>query len=214
MIHGRVPPPRGIRSQSPNKPFRDRMFLVRLLAGLCLGLTGCLLVFLLPALYFVEQNYGTFLQLAYDVKPGLIQHLEREMLWLRGFLFLGLVATSVVCFFFGRRLLKQMLEPLDSVEDHLRALTRGDWSKPAPEIPSNDADRGFFLTYEYFHRALKSGAESELKMLERIIVDPAQRESYNLWKTLIASQRARLGAGAVSDSSAESSEARPLHRVS
>lgn len=217
MIHGRIPPPRGSRSsEAGKKTYRDRMFLMRLLSGLSLGLAGCLLVFLIPALYFVEQNYGTFMQLAYDVRPGLIQHLEREVIWLRGFLFFGLCATAAVCFFFGRRLLNQLLEPLDDVEDHLRSLTRGDWTKAPPEIPNGDADRSFFLTYEYFHRSLRAGAEAELKMLERIVVDPAHRESYSLWKTLIASQRARLGKTGeeVSDSSEGSSEVRPLHRVS
>lgn len=216
MIHGRVPAHRVHRFWSGSKPLRDRLFSLRFLAGLGAGITLCVLIFLGPALYFVEQNYGIFQQLAYDSKPALLRHLEHELIWLRAFFCAGFVATLGVSLYFGRRLLRSLLAPMERTEDHLRALTRGEWWTGTPELPGPDSDRGFFLTYEYFHHSLRDRAEAELRLLEKIVVDPAHRDSYEAWKILVERHRSRLGISVktVTGISASSFEAAPSRRAS
>lgn len=217
MIHGRLPTP---RAQSPLEvgtfSSRDRAITVRFLAGLCAIMGLCVLLFLGPALYFVEQNYETFKLLAYDVKPSLLAHLEREMIWLRLFFLLGSVTTIAACLIYGRRFLRSLLHPMQKMEDHLISLTRGDWWTQAPPMPGSDAHRPFFLTYTYFYRSLREKAEAELNTLQKISIDPEDRESYNAWSVLLDSYRARLGVTeeTVSDSSATSAEAEPSRRAS
>lgn len=218
MIQGRIPLPRPARGRTDgDRPFRDRSFLLRFVAAVGLGITACTALFLLPATYFIEQNYDVFLNLAYDVRPGLVGHLEREILWLRFFLIAGGLCTLAVSLFLTWRHLQRLQVPLDQVDDHLRSMTGGDWSGAAPAIPSSDVNRDFFVTYEMFHRSLRFNAEADLMLLEKLVIDPAHREAYGVWKTLVATQRVRLGLPgerAVSDSSAEFSAAAPSRRAS
>lgn len=185
MIHGRIQPPVGTRHRDRGpRPLKDHFFAWRVLWGVGAGLTLCCLLLIVPALYLVEQNYDIFQQLAFDIKPSLIQHLEREVVWLRLFMVVGLSGTLLVGALFIYKVSRHLLRPLDDVEDHLRRLTMGDWSEQGPSRLEPEVYRTFFLTYEHFHRTLISGAENELRLLEKLNVDPAQREAHAAWIAL------------------------------
>lgn len=157
-----------------------------------MGLAGAVLLFTLPALLFLEQNYEIFVRLAYDIQPGLVKHLEREVLWMRVFLGGGALATVGIGLFFVRRLARSFLDPIERVDRHLNALTHGRWREPTPQTPGEDAFRELFLTYDYFHRSLVANAEKDLRLLEKLNIDPSNREAHAAWNTLLASLRHRL----------------------
>lgn len=219
MIYGRLPLPKARRSTTRRTPpARDGLFTARFLAGLGAAVGLCVVIFLGTALYFTEQNYEMFKLIAFETKPSLINHLEREIVWLRLFFVMGTLATVGVTIFYGRRLIRSLIAPMEKMEDHLMTLLRGDWWVPPPQLPGVESHRGFFLTYDLFHRSLKDKAHAELFMLEKIVVDPANREAYNSWKVLVDSYRARLGVQAeitaVNGSSASPAEAATSRRVS
>ncbi|MBX3039396.1 MAG: hypothetical protein KF789_01655 [Bdellovibrionaceae bacterium] len=217
MIYGRIRPPRiEPRATFNTFPLRDRAFAYRILAGLGVGLLGCFLLFLVPAVFFIEQNYEIFTALAYDVKPGLVEHLEREIIWLRFFLGTAAFATAAVGVLFVRRIVRHLLKPLEDIEDHLRALSQGQWHHPMPGAPSSETYRTFFISYDNFQRSLKLQAENELRLLQKISVDPNQRDAQMAWQALLAMQKSKLGLTEeqLTESAAESSAVVPFRRVS
>lgn len=222
MIYGRIrPPQRAVRAKFTSIALKDRVFALRLLVAMALGLSVCCLLFLVPALFFVEQNYEIFTALAYDVKPALVEHLEREVIWLRFFLAAGSLATVGAGVLFFHRLLRHLLQPLEKVEDHLRSLGEGEWHRPFPGSQDAYTYRTFFIAYENFHHALKASAETELRLLQRLSVEPQNRDSLVALRTLIANQHHKLGLPEVppppaglNESAEESSEVVPFRRVS
>ncbi|MBX2988630.1 MAG: hypothetical protein KF802_12100 [Bdellovibrionaceae bacterium] len=220
MIQGRRRPPQGPpQKQKPPGPLRDRWFAGSLLFGLGAGLIACLLLFLVPAVFFIEQNYNIFLQLAYDVKPGLVQHLEREILWIRSFLVLGSIATAAVGMLFARRLVRHLFRPLQAMEDHLQALTEGQWDQAPPDMMGEETYRSLFLNYEEFYRVQRANLEAELRLLESLPIDPQRRDALLAWQLLLSGHRGRLGLpalapDAVNDDAASSSVSALSRRAS
>lgn len=216
MIYGRIRAPlTESRAPQQTRSLRDRAFLWKLIGGLGIGLLGGTLMFLLPALFFVEQNYEIFVNLAYDVKPSLVQHLEREMIWLRFFLVSSALTTAGVGLFFVRRLVRYLIKPLEQVEDHMRSLGEGRWNQPLPQSPDSETYRSFFASYENFNRALLAQAEAELRLLQKISVDPSDREAFMAWRALVSIQTGKLNHKTEASESGEaSSEVLPFRRVS
>ena len=157
------------------------------------AVAGGTLLFLLPAYYFISQNYNLFKTLAFDYQPGVIQHLERELLWLKAFMVLGFFIISLTAFTLGARMTKTLIAPLIRLEKHMRQLMIGQWHIQNIRHSAEDDFRDITMTYDYFHRSLKANTESELKLLEKLAVDPQNREAYAAWKQLIEIKRSRLG---------------------
>lgn len=220
MIQGRKRSPTGrLRQRGRGHPGHDRLFRLRLTLALSLGVAGSLLIFLMPAFYFLQQNYDIFFSLAYDTRPGLVSHLERELMWMRGFLILGFMTSLLVCAFFAWRLTRHLLNPLLIMEKHLQQLISGEWHGTTPDLGAEEGYRPLSLTYDYFYRSLRSITESELKALEKLNVDPAHREAYTTWKSLIRAKQRRLGhelteVDRINENAAASSATPPLRRVS
>ncbi|QDK46758.1 hypothetical protein DOM22_17145 [Bdellovibrio sp. ZAP7] len=154
---------------------------------------GGALLFFIPAYYFISQNYELFKTLAYDTQPRLVEHLEREMVWLRVFLGASIIAITAVTLFLSIRMTKNLLAPLIRMEKHMHQLMLGQWHIDDYVIPEEDDFRDLSMTYDYFYRALKANTETELKLLEKLSIDPQNREAYAAWKHLLAEKRARLG---------------------
>lgn len=157
------------------------------------AVAGGTLLFLIPAYYFIWQNYNLFKTLAFDYQPGIIQHLERELLWLKIFMGLGFIVISVTAVGLGVRMTKTLIAPLIRLEKHMRQLMLGNWHIQNIRHSTNDDFRDITMTYDYFHRALKANTEAELTLLKKLSVDPHNREAYAAWKQLIDIKRARLG---------------------
>ncbi len=157
------------------------------------AVAGATLLFLIPTYYFVLQNYQIFTDLAYDTHPVLVSHLEREVTWIRVFMIVSFFVVTGITLILGLRMTKNLINPLIQMEKHMRQLMLGQWHISDYKSPENDDFRELSMTYDYFYRALKANTEVELKLIEKLSIDPQNREAYAAWRNLMEIKRARLG---------------------
>lgn len=177
----------------PQKFILNKAFQFKYTWYLMIAVTGSTLFFFAPAYYFMKQNYDFFVSVAYDTHPGMIAHLEREVVWLAVFMTLSLAIIVGLSLLIGLRMTKNLLSPLIQMEKHMKELMYGHWYIPDYKIAPEDDFRDLSLTYDYFYRSLKVNTEAELKLIEKLSIDPQNREAYAAWKNLIMIKRSRLG---------------------
>lgn len=194
MLYGRrvIEPQQAISSPTRNL-ILNKGFQYKYSWYMVTAVVGGALLFLLPALYFVSQNYNLFVSLAFDIRPGLVEHLERELTWLKVFLGASFVFIAATSLLFSFKMTRNLLSPLIRMEKHMHQLMLGQWNIPDFKIPEEDDFRELSMTYDYFYRSLKAGAETELKLLEKLTIDPQNREAYAAWKQMMDNKRALLG---------------------
>lgn len=195
MLYGRrvIEPQRAPQGLNPRRYILNKAFQYKYSWYMITAIVGATLLFLLPAFFFITQNYELFKSLAYDTHPSLVSHLEREVLWLKVFLGVSVVFLCAVTLFLSIRMTKNLLSPLVSMEKHMHQLMLGQWHIPDYPLPAEDDFRDLSMTYDYFYRALKANTETDLKLLEKLSIDPSNREAYAAWKHLVTEKRARLG---------------------
>lgn len=195
MLYGRrvIEPQRVPQGQGPRRFILNKSFQYKYCWYMITAVAGGAILFLLPAYFFVNQNYELFKSLAYDTHPSFVAHLEREVTWLQIFLAASFVFLTGVTLFLSIRMTKNLLSPLVTMERHMHQLMLGQWHIPDYHLPDDDDFRELGMTYDYFYRALKANTETELKLLEKLNIDPQNREAYAAWKHLVAEKRARLG---------------------
>ncbi len=195
----------------------NRTFQYKYLFYTATAIAGGAMVFLIPAYYFISQNYQVFTQIAFDSHPHLISHLDREIAWLKGFLILSFIAILVSCSWLVIRMTKNIISPLIEIEKHMRLLMLGHWDIPDYQMKAENEYRDLSMTYEYFYRALRANTEVELLLLEKMTIDPHNRDAYAAWKKLISIHRSRIGqqpSSTMNENVEQSVEAVPLRRVS
>ncbi|WP_413288857.1 hypothetical protein [Bdellovibrio sp. HCB337] len=175
------------------KMILNKAFQYKYTLFLMTAILGGILLFFAPAYYFINQNYTLFTNLAYDTQPSLVTHLEREVIWLGVFMALSLVVIAGMTLLIGLRMTKNLLAPLVQMERHMKELMYGHWHIPDYKITHEDDFRDLAMTYDYFYRSLKANTEAELKLIEKLSIDPQNREAYAAWKNLIMIKRSRLG---------------------
>lgn len=171
----------------------DKGFQYKYTGYMVTSVVGGTALFLVPALYFINQNYELFRSLAFDTHPYLVQHLEREIHWLKFFLAGSIASILGLTFLLSIKMTRNILAPLKGMEKHMHSLMLGHWSIPDYQTPEREDFRELSLTYDYFYRSLKATTESELKLLEKLSIDPHNREAYTAWRNLINEKRARIG---------------------
>lgn len=149
-------------------------------------------IFLGPLWYFHNQNYGVFFDIAKTQAPELLEHLERESHWLIGFCVFSVISLLALTTWVCIRMTTNIIGPLISMERHMWKVTTGDWSAEDFRIRADDDFRELAQTYSYLYRSLKAQASSEIKLLERIVVDPSQKDSYNAHMTLMNLKRSQM----------------------
>jgi hypothetical protein len=195
----------------------NRAFQYKYLLYTATAIAGGVMVFLIPAYFFISQNYQVFSQIAFDSHPHLISHLDREISWLKGFLILSFITILVSCSWLVIRMTKNLISPLIEIEKHMRLLMLGHWDIPDYQMHADNEYRDLSMTYEYFYRALRANTEVELQLLEKMNIDPHNREAYAAWKKLVSIHRSRLGQQSIhsiSENVAPTDEVVPLRRVS
>lgn len=175
------------------KMILNKAFQYKYTVFLMTAVIGGILLFFAPAYYFINQNYALFINLAYDTQPALITHLEREVVWLGVFMVVSLGVIASMTLLVGLRMTKNLLAPLVQMEKHMKELMYGHWHIPDYKIDQDDDFRDLAVTYDYFYRSLKANTEAELKLIEKLSIDPQNREAYAAWKNLIMIKRSRLG---------------------
>lgn len=195
MLYGKrsyEPQPRLSHTKS-QRFILNQAFQYKYILFLVTAVAGSALLFFAPAYYFINQNYDLFVRLAYDTQPALINHLEREVVWIAVFMALSLGLIVGLSLLIGVRMTRNILAPLVQMENHMKELMYGNWHIPDYKI-SNDVDfRDLAMTYDYFYRSLKANTDAELKLIEKLTIDPQNREAYAAWKNLIVIKRSRLG---------------------
>jgi len=92
----------------------------------------------------------------------------------------------------GLRFTTNVLRPLVHLERHMKKVTKGDWASTDFSFQSGEDLSELMDVYSYMYRSLRANTESELKMLEKMSIDPNNRESISIWKSLIQQKRTRL----------------------
>jgi len=195
MLYGKriYEPQSRLSHQRHQKMILNKAFQYKYTAFLMTAVLGGILLFFLPAYYFINQNYHLFINLAYDTHPSLVTHLEREVIWLGVFMALSVVFLAAMTITIGLRMTKNLLAPLVQMEKHMKELMYGHWHIPDFKISQDDDFRDLSMTYDYFYRSLKANTEAELKLIEKLSIDPQNREAYAAWKNLMSIKRSRLG---------------------
>jgi len=153
---------------------------------------GTVSLFLGVAFYQIQQNYEIFKELAFNTNPELVLHLDREITEFGLFVLATLAAVFSFCLVLGLRFTANVIKPAIHMERHMKKLTQGDWSSPDFRFRANE-DLGDLLdTYSYMYRSLRAHTEYEIKMLEKIAIDPNNRESVAIWKSLVQQKRSQL----------------------
>ncbi|HEY1079216.1 MAG TPA: hypothetical protein VGE46_03930 [Bdellovibrio sp.] len=195
MLYGRrvIEPQRVSQGPASRRFILNKAFQYKYCWYMVTAVVGGAILFLLPSYFFINQNYNLFTSLAYDTHPHLVQHLEREVTWLRIFLAASFLFLTGVTLLLSIRMTRNLLSPLIMMEKHMHKLMLGQWNVPDYPIPEEDDFRDLSMTYDYFYRSLKANTETELKLLEKLSIDPQNREAYAAWKHLLSEKRSRLG---------------------
>ena len=192
----------------------NKRFQTRYVTLLTLSLLTSSAIFLLAAFYFTQQNETIFKNLAFDIYPNMVKHIERESQWLLILLGLSFGAIGVSTMWIVRRMTSHLIDPLVEMEKHMRQLIIGDWEKSGYRFSESKDFKDLSITYDYLLNTLKSVTEQELEMLTRMRLDPHDKETFHMWTELINQKRKRLGLVPTNETSLESDVKPSLRRVS
>lgn len=181
-----------------NKRFQSR-YVTLLTASLLISSA----LFLCAAFYFTQQNQTLFKNLAFDIYPNMVKHIERESKWLLILLSLSFGAIGVSTMWIAKRMTSHLIEPLVEMEKHMRHLITGEWEKSGYRFSESKDFKDLSITYDYLLNTLKSVTEQELEMLLRMRIDPHDKETFHNWSELINQKRKRLGLDSLSVTSAK-----------
>ena len=170
----------------------DKSFQLHYTTYLTLTVSGTSLLAFGAVFYFLNQNFQLFTALAFDTHPGLVQHLEREVTWLKIFIIISFALIMLTTLVITLRMTKKLVDPLSQMERHLRKLTQGQWNIPDLNNPNREFSE-LLSSYDYFYRSLRMMTENELELLKKLSVDPSNREAYAAWKSLLEGKSRRLG---------------------
>lgn len=171
----------------------DKSFQWKYTLYLTIAMASASFLFLGPAWYFVHENYQIFIQLADKEDPALFEHLQRESAWLLTFLILAGALIVGLSLFLGLRLTESLVGPFVSLQRHMRNASRGDFNQRDFKIRATDDFRALASTYGYLYKSLKAQAEQDLKWLEKITIDPNNRDALAAWQALVRTKQAQLG---------------------
>ncbi len=181
-----------LSEQSSLVSLESRRFLHQNVFLLLFTVAGAALILWLPVLYFSVGNYDLFYKLAYDKYPQFIQHLERELVWIIVFGCISISTLLGLTVLIGYRLTLHILDPIKKIEKHMRHLAEGQWFDFDIRDSQDDSYRGLLLNYEYLVKSLKANTEREIKILERLSIDPMNKEAYRNWTQLLENKRGLL----------------------
>lgn len=147
----------------------------------------------LPLIYIYTKNYVVFERLAFDLYPKLVENLYQEKNWIWILYGLSLVSLLGFSVYFGRKFTNKILLPIHQIEKNLHQMMLGKWTEQIEFDESKEDFKSIKISYEYFQRALKANTEMELNLLQKISVDPNNRDAFLAWKNLIEFKALRIG---------------------
>lgn len=172
--------------------FVDRDFQLRYTKKTFWISTFATLLFFVPALYWCNQNYEIFINLAYDSNAQLVSHLESEQASLNTLLIACLLGQTAFLWLVGNRMTAKIIAPLKIMRNHLRLLSRGELSVNAIRLRQEDEFHDLFTTYNYFYSTLKSQSRKDLERLESIRANSTNPIVLDVLKTMINEKKIQL----------------------
>jgi hypothetical protein len=162
----------------------DRKFQMKYTIALVGAILGAVLPIAIVCLYFLNQNYNVFIELALTQSPELLTHLTRERNWVSVCIVALVIGVSMFSFLFGLRLTSKLAEPLLYMREHIKMLSRGHWN--IPDITPSEEEEFYELieAYHYFYKSLKHQTKSEIERLQSFSrsspnMDEKSQEFYN-----------------------------------
>lgn len=137
------------------------------------------------SLYFINENFGVFLDLSYRYAPEMIEHLEREQFWLNSLFGFFVLGSFIFVFMVGLKLTYHLIGPIYAMEKHINQLSKGDFSQAELRTRKGDDYQELVDSYNYFYKSLQRHLSWELKELKSLKISPYAPESLERWETLI-----------------------------
>jgi methyl-accepting chemotaxis protein len=154
--------------------------------------TFATLLFFAPALYWCNQNYEIFIDLAYGHNAKLVDHLESEQATLNTLLIACLIGQTAFLWLVGNRMTAKIIAPLKIMRNHLRLLSRGELSVNAIRLRSHDEFQELFTTYNYFYATLRAQTAKDLERLEAIRSHSTHPLALDTLKAMINEKKIQL----------------------
>lgn len=121
-----------------------------------------------PIIYLVIQNYFLFKDLAFQIAPVLVEHLEREVLFITTYVVAVSIAVSLFFVVLVGRVVHRFTGPLLKIERHMYEISKGNWSKMNLQLRQNDELKNFMRAYNYLCGSMKAHALYDLNELKRL----------------------------------------------
>jgi methyl-accepting chemotaxis protein len=172
--------------------FIDRDFQLRYTKKTFWISTFATLLFFLPALYWCNQNYEIFIELAYSSNAQLVKHLESEQATLNTLLAAALLGQTAFLWIMGNRMTAKVIAPLKIMRNHLRLLSRGELSVTPVRLRSEDEFQDLFTTYNYFYSTLRAQAYKDLERFEGMRAHTTHPIVLETLKSLINEKKIQL----------------------
>lgn len=164
-------------------------YLQILVGSLALGL----LAFVVPAIFFINQNYKIFTQMAFNMAPQIVDQLLKEENWIY-FLF----AVSCICLlsfftYIVLRMTSKLVGPLMAVDRHMKKVIHGDFSMSGLKMRQDDELKDILKTYDHLYQSLRHQIQQDINTLKKLHIEPSDRESYTQWKNMISRKEKQIG---------------------
>lgn len=170
----------------------DKSFQSRLTLGIVMGVSFGLAACMLPTLYFINQNYSIFSDLAYQHAPELLNDLERERMWIH-ILFAASFLGSLCYFsYIIWRISNRVAAPLHILKMHLKSLCRGNWRATGIRVRHNDEFQDLIETYNYFYFSFRQNVKRDIEFLKKLTVDKRNKDAYRAWRHLVEEKSQQL----------------------
>jgi hypothetical protein len=199
MLARRILTPRAEKSNQKHGTFnQQRKFQLRY----TLYLVGAVIFGMVlaggPTLYFLNHNYQLFINLAYDQSPDLLETLERERLFINGFLLSTSIGVVLFCFLIGFRMTSRIIGPVAVLERHLQKMSRGQWYHPVVKIRQADEFHQLIDAYNYFYLSLQHQVTCDVERLRQLTIDKEHRDARFLWSQMLDEKMQQIDAKTLS----------------
>lgn len=149
-------------------------------------------VFLLPALYFSNQNYVIFYQLADLLSPQLTSYIAKERIGFNVVFMAAFIGNAVFWIIFSKKMTAKIAGPAKILRNHIRLLSRGDFTMKPIRLRESDEFKELINTYNYFYALLQAQNKKELEELEAVHASIANPLAHELIGRMIHERALRL----------------------
>lgn len=175
-----------------NSQMGDKSFQSRLTISVVLGAAFGLAASMIPTLYFINENYRLFADLAYQHAPALLNDLERERLWIHIFFASSFVGSLCYFSYMIWRISHRVAAPLNILKLHLKSLCRGNWRASGIRVRQNDEFQDLIETYNYFYFSFRQNVKRDIEFLKKLSVDQRNKDAYRAWRHLVEEKSQQL----------------------